>query len=73
MYFVSDALYNRQKFRTLTVIDNFSSKFAAIEFGQSLKGNDVVNKLERLHVLYGIRPQRIKVYNGPEFISKELN
>lgn len=73
MDFVSDALYNGQKFRTLTVIDNFSRKCVAIEVGQSLKGNDVVNTLERLHVLYGIRPQRIKVDNGPEFISKELD
>lgn len=73
MDFVSDALYNGQNFRTLTVIDNFSRRCVAIEVGQSLRGNDVVNTLEQLHVLYGIRPQRIKVDNGPEFISKELD
>lgn len=73
MDFVSDALYNGQNFRTLAVIDNFSRRCVAIEVGQSLRGNDVVNTLEQLHVLYGIRPQRIKVDNGPEFISKELD
>lgn len=38
---------------------------------QSLKGNDVVNTLERLHVLYGIRSQRIKVDNGPDFFQRD--
>lgn len=73
MDFVSDTLYNKQKFRTLTIIDNFSRKCLAIEVGQSLKGNDVVNTLEQLHLFYDIKPQRIKVDNGPEFVSKELD
>ena len=73
MDFVSDTLYNKQKFRTLTIIDNFSRKCLAIEVGQSLKGNDVVNTLEQLHLFYNIKPQRKKVDNGPEFVSKELD
>lgn len=73
MDFVSDALYNGQKFRTLTIIDNFSRKCVALEVGRSLKGNDVVNTLEQLQVLYGIKSRRIKVDNGPEFVSKELD
>lgn len=73
MDFVSDTLYNKQKFRTLTIIDNFSRKCVAIEVGQSLKGNDVVHTLEQLHLFYDIKPQRIKVDNGPEFVSKELD
>ncbi len=73
MDFVSDSLYNGQKFRTLTVIDNFSKKCVAIQVGQSLKGKDIVNTLGQLHVLHGSKPQRIKVDNGSEFISKELD
>lgn len=72
MDFVSDTLYNKQKFRALTIIDHFSRKCVAIEVGQSLKGNDVVNTLEQLHLFYGIKSQRIKVDNGPEFVSKEI-
>ncbi len=73
MDFVSDTLYNKQKFRALTIIDNFSRKCVAIEVGQSLKGNDVVHTLEQLHLFYDIKPQRIKVDNESEFVSKELD
>lgn len=73
MDFVSDALYNGERFRSLTVIDNYSRKCLAIEVGKSLKGKDVVNTLEQLYVLQGIKPERIKVDNGSEFVSKELD
>lgn len=73
MDFVSDQLYNGQRFRALTIIDNYSRRCLAIEIGQSLKGCDVVNALESLYEHYGIKPERIKVDNGPEFVSKELD
>ena len=73
MDFVSDQLYNGQRFRALTIIDNYSRRCLAIEIGQSLKGCDVVNTLESLYEHYGIKPERIKVDNGPEFVSKELD
>ena len=40
----------------------------AIKIGQSLKGMDVVNTLEDIHVNRGILLGRIQVDNGPEFI-----
>ena len=73
MDFVCDQLYNGKRFRALTIVDNYSRKCIAIKIGQSLKGMDVVNTLEDIHVNRGILPRRIQVDNGPEFISKELD
>lgn len=73
MDFVSDALFDGRKFRTLTVVDNYSRECLAIQVGQSLKGGDVVAVLERLRAWYGIKPKRIQTDNGSEFISKEMD
>ncbi|MPM95037.1 hypothetical protein SDC9_142188 [bioreactor metagenome] len=63
MDFVSDQLFDGKKFRALTVVDNFSRKCPAIKVGQSLKGVDVVNTLNRIKVETGCIPQRIQVDN----------
>jgi len=42
-----------------------------LEISQSLKDNDIVNTLERLHVFYGIKSQRIEVDNGSVKDSNE--
>lgn len=73
MDFVSDQLFDGRKFRALTVVDNYSRKCHAIEVGQSLKGIDVVNAMNRIRRDYGQLPARIQVDNGSEFISKELD
>lgn len=73
MDFVSDSLYDGKKFRTLTVVDNYSRECLAIQVGQSLKGGDVVAVLERLRAWYGIKPKRILTDNGSEFVSKEMD
>ena len=44
----------------------------AIDVRLSYRGVDVVATLERVARLHG-RPKRIRVDNGPEFISKELD
>ncbi len=44
-----------------------------IEVGQSPKGKDVVRVMERIKIVRGILPNRIKVDNGSEFISKALD
>lgn len=46
--FVHDQLGNGQKFRALTVIDVFSRESLAIEVGQRLRGEHVVEVLNRL-------------------------
>ena len=73
MDFVMDALFDGRRFRALTLVDNFSRECLEIEVGQSLKGEDVVAVMERIKLLREVLPQRIKVDNGSEFISKALD
>jgi putative transposase len=72
MDFVTDSLFNGRRFRSLTVVDNFSRECLAIEVGQHIRGEDVVQVMSRLAFYRGI-PRTIHVDNGPEFISKELD
>ena len=73
MDFVMDALFDGRRFRALTLVDNFSRECLEIEVGQSLKGEDVARVMERMKLTRGVIPQRIKVDNGSEFISKALD
>ena len=72
MDFVTDSLFNGHRFRSLTIVDNFSRECLAIEVDQHIKGEDVVRVVERIKAMRGT-PNFIKVDNGPEFISKELD
>ncbi len=72
MDFMADQLYSGQRFRLLTLVDNFTRESLAIEAGQRLTGDDVVRVLERVCAGRGC-PQSIRVDNGPEFISKSLD
>jgi len=72
MDFVADALFDGRRLRALTVVDNYTRECLAIEVGQSLKGEDVVNALLRITAERG-KPQTIKVDNGSEFISKAMD
>jgi len=72
MDFVTDSLFNGRRFRSLTVVDNFSRECLAIEAGQHIRGEDVVRVMDRLTVYRGT-PRTIHVDNGPEFISKDLD
>jgi putative transposase len=72
MDFVTDSLFNGSRFRALTLVDNFSRQCLAIEVGQHIKGEDVVRMLNGILLLQGI-PNSIRLDNGPEFISKELD
>ena len=73
MDFVSDALFDGRRFRALTLVDNYSRECLEIEVGQSLKGEDVVRVMQRMKLVNGVIPKRIKVDNGSEFISKALD
>ena len=72
MDFVSDRLIGGERFRLLTLVDNFSRESLAIEVGQRLTGDDVVRVLERVTAERG-KPFSIQVDNGPEFISTSLD
>ncbi|SFO45029.1 putative transposase, partial [Nitrosospira briensis] len=72
MDFVADALFDGRRLRALTVVDNYTRESLAIEVGQNLKGEDVVNTLNRIAIERGL-PATIKVDNGSEFISKAMD
>ena len=66
--FVADQLFDGRKFRTLTVaaaaaVDNYSRKCLAIQVGQSIKGMDVVEVMEKIKQENRAAPQRIQVDN----------
>ncbi len=73
MDFVCNQRYNGNRFRALTVVDNYSRRCFAIYTGKSLKGNDVVQVMESITFGKEVFPKRIKVDNGSEFISKVLD
>jgi len=73
MNFVSDALFNGKRFRSLTVVDTFTRECLAIEVGQGLKGDNVAAVMERIKFLRGAVPAKIRADNGPEFISRVLD
>ena len=73
MDFIADQLFDGRKFRSLTIVDNYSRECVAIHPGQSLKAADVVAVLEELKHNRQIAPQRLQVDNGSEFASKELD
>ena len=56
----------------MTVVDNYSRECLAIEVGQHIRGEDVTRTMDWLKTVRGV-PNSVKVDNGPEFISKELD
>ncbi|WP_436801491.1 IS3 family transposase [Zobellia uliginosa] len=73
MDFVYDQFYNGNRFRALTVVDNYSRKCLSIHAGKSLKGSDVVQVMEAITFSNEVLLKRVKVDNGSEFISKVLD
>jgi len=73
MDFVHDQLFDGRKFRTLTVVDIFSRFCIAIEVKKSFIAMNVVQILDALKTEKVIKPRSIRLDNGPEFISKDLD
>ncbi|MEA9580405.1 hypothetical protein VC218_16350 [Xanthomonas nasturtii] len=48
MDFVSDALFDGRRFRSLTVVDHFTHECLDIVVDQSSKGDDVADAMTRL-------------------------
>ena len=69
---MTDELYNGQRIRLLTLVDNFSRESLAIEVNQHLGGQQVAEVLTLVSLARG-KPQKIRVDNGPEFTSKKLD
>lgn len=72
MDFVADTLLDGRRFRTLTVVDNWSRHSQLIEADFTLTGSKVVSALERVAKQIGY-PKMITVDNGSEFASKALD
>ena len=72
MDFMSDALDNGRRFRVLNIIDDFNRKAVSVEAEFNFPATGVIQALRRAFEDCG-KPQRIRVDNGPEFISLELS
>ena len=73
MDFMADQLFDGRRFRLLTLVDDFTRESLAIEVGQRLTGGDVARVLDRIGVERGALPEKIRVDNGTEFTSKQLD
>jgi len=54
MDFVSDQLYNRKRFRALTVRDMLSRESLTINVDKSIKGEQVCEELEKIKAARGL-------------------
>lgn len=70
--FMSDSLWDGRKFRLLNVIDDYNREMLAMEADFSLPALRVIRVLEYLLEFRG-KPAMIRVDNGPEFISHQLD
>ncbi len=72
MDFVSDALFDGRRLRALTLLDVFTREALAIEVDQGITGEQVAGVLDAV-IAARQAPQRIRVDNGPEFVSNALD
>lgn len=71
MDFMSDALMCGRRFRTFNVVDDFNREVLAIDVDLSLPALRVIRVLERIVAWRGL-PAKLRMDNGPEFISSTL-
>jgi putative transposase len=69
--FMADALWSGRRFRTFNVTDDYNRECLKIEIDTSLPSARVIRALDELVELRGA-PRRLRLDNGPEFISASL-
>lgn len=69
--FMSDALTDGRRIRTLNVVEHFNRECLGICVSRSIPSKKVIEHLQRLIEKHG-KPQAIRGDNGPELISKEF-
>lgn len=72
MDFMSDSLWDGRSYRLLNIIDDYNREMICIEADTSLPSLRIIRVLEQLAQERGL-PQMIRVDNGPEFISNQLD
>jgi putative transposase len=72
MDFLSDQLFDGTPIRVLTIVDAHSRVSPAVDVRPSHRGADAAETLERVAGRYGL-PRPIRLGNGPEFISLDLD
>ena len=72
MDFMSDELFNGDRIRLFTLVDNFTRESPAIEVARSIPARRVIEVLNRVVNDRGL-PKTIRVDNGTEFTSKVLD
>lgn len=72
MDFVTDALAGGRRFRTLTIVDDFTRECPALAVDHGLSGGRVTQVLEHLAQTRGL-PAGIVCDNGPEFTGQALD
>jgi len=72
MDFVSDQLFNGVRIRMLTIIDNFTRESTAIGVGYRYRSYEAIETLDKAVSVHGM-PKRIRVDNGPEFVSRAMD
>lgn len=71
MDFMSDSLFCGRRFRTFNLLDDFNREALAIEIDLNLPAPRVIRVLERAVAWHGY-PNKLRMDNGPEFISLAL-
>lgn len=71
MDFMSDALESGRRIRVLNIIDDFNREALWVDAQYSYPAEFVIRALQHLEVERGL-PRKIRVDNGPEFISYKL-
>jgi putative transposase len=67
--FMTDVLYDRRRFRAMTLIDEGNREALAIEVGTSIPATRVIRVLDELVAVHG-RPVSVRVDNGPELLAQ---
>jgi transposase InsO family protein len=69
--FMSDVLMSGQRFRTFNLLDGFNREALAIEVDTTLPAARIVRALDQVTAWRGC-PTKLRMDNGPEFVSVAL-
>nr|MBK9653492.1 transposase family protein [Bacteroidota bacterium] len=69
MDFMSDALIDGRRIRTLNIVEQYNRECLGIRVAHSITAKSVIEFLEQRIEIHG-KPISIRTDNGPEFTSK---